>query len=88
MDHMNEPQTALVIPMTEAERARVEDLARRHGYETTSDYVRALIEQDEAVVTAEEDIVDIEAEFKQAWREAKAGNEVSLEDMWTMLDDE
>lgn len=36
----------------------------------------------------EDEAVDIHAEFRQAWREAMAGEEIPLSDLWKAVNDE
>ena len=84
----------LILNISNEERERLDELARRRGFEESEAYLRALIEADAREhgdtppFTDDEDDVDIRAEFRQAWRDAMTGNVISLEDLWKAVDDE
>ena len=73
---------SLVLDLTPEERQRIEELARRRGYEAPADYLKALIESD-----ADEDD-DPVAAFRQSWHEAMTGQTHPVSTLWDDLDDE
>lgn len=74
-----EPFVFLTVAVTEEERRQLEAVALKHGYETPGDYLKALVLES---LAADNDI-DIEAEFKTAWKQAKRGEFVPLDSLWT-----
>ncbi|MFN8560360.1 MAG: hypothetical protein U0703_01700 [Anaerolineae bacterium] len=74
---------------TASEQNQIEVLARRRGFKTVRDYMRALIEQDAAqhgeALPLEDDhsAEEIGEGIKQGLREALRGEYVSLETLWS-----
>lgn len=74
---------------TTSEQDQIEALARRRGFKTVRDYMRALIEQDAAQhgeslpLEDERSAEEIGEGIKQGLREALRGEYVSLETLWS-----
>ncbi len=76
---------ALMIPMTTEEHKRLEELARRRGFNTPDDYVRALVELDaeqhgEAAPFEADESDDPFESFKRGWDDAMNGHVMSREE--------
>ncbi len=83
----------MVIQFPEEQRERIEVLARERGFENAADYLLALVEADEEaddfIDDPEEDAVDLEAEFREAWRAAMTGEGIRpVEELLAELDAE
>jgi Arc/MetJ-type ribon-helix-helix transcriptional regulator len=67
----------MVIQIPDEQRERIETLAHERGYDNATDYVLALIDADEEeldfIDDPEEDAIDLEADFREAWRAAMTG---------------
>jgi hypothetical protein len=88
---MDKDQITLNITLTPEEHERVEEKARRRGYNTPDEYVRALIEAD--VMSADE--VDYEDDdetilegIREGLRDALSGNVRPISELWDSLDNE
>jgi hypothetical protein len=72
---MVERDFVMTIPLTQEERQQIEDSARRHGYETSVEYVRALLEfaaqQPEFDFETKEGLL---AALRESWHQAMRGN--------------
>jgi hypothetical protein len=68
----------MLIQIPDEQRERIESLACERGYDSAVDYLLALVEADEEgddfIDDPEEDAVDLEAELREAWRDAMTGN--------------
>ena len=75
----------LVIEMSPELRHRIEELARKHGFNTPGEYLLSLIEPE----TAEEDTHETILEsFRQGWREAMNGQTIPASELWDALQPE
>jgi len=65
----------MVIQLTEEQQKYIEEMAKERGYENTADYMIALVEADEEdfIDDPEEEAIDLEAEFREAWHAAMTG---------------
>ncbi len=67
----------MVIQIPEERLKHIEALAHERGYDNATDYVLALIEADEEaddmIDDPEEDAIDLEADFREAWHAAMTG---------------
>jgi hypothetical protein len=80
----NEP---LVIEVSPELRHRIEELARKYGFETPGEYLLSLIEpeiQDEDT----HDHEDILESFRQGWREAMSGQTIPASELMDALRDD
>ena len=72
-------------------RKQIEGIAHRRGYETTDDYVRALIASD-AVALGEPLDLDDEGDpiedFRQGWKDAMTGKTLPASALWDLGDDD
>jgi hypothetical protein len=82
----------MVIQIPDERREHIEALAHERGYDNATDYVLALIEADEEtddyIDDLEEDAVDLEANFREAWHQAMTGQVRPIEELWAELDRE
>ena len=82
----------MVIQIPEEQMKHIEALARERGYDNATDYVLALIEADEEagdiIDDPEEDAIDLEANFREAWHQAMTGQTRPIEELWAELDRE
>jgi hypothetical protein len=89
----------LTLQLTdEQQQQRIETLARQRGYRNTTDYLLALVavdaehdvlDQYDFVDDPEQDAIDLEAEFREAWRSAMTGEGLRpIEDLLAELDAE
>jgi len=82
----------MVIQLPEERLKQIEALARERGYGNATDYVLALIEADEetsdVIDDPEEDAIDLEANFREAWHQAMTGQTRPIEELWAELDRE
>lgn len=67
----------MVIQIPDERLEQIKTLARERGYDNATDYVLALIEADEEaddiIDDPEEDGIDLEADFREAWHAAMTG---------------
>jgi hypothetical protein len=59
----------LTIDVTDEQRARIETLARQHGYDTPGAYLLSLVEEE----PTKEELFE---EFREGWRDAMTGNTI------------
>jgi Arc/MetJ-type ribon-helix-helix transcriptional regulator len=82
----------MVIQIPEEQMKHIEALAHERGYDNATDYVLALIEADEEaddiIDDPEEDAIDLEANFREAWHQAMTGQTRPIEELWAELDRE
>jgi hypothetical protein len=82
----------MVIQIPDERLKQIEALARERGYDNATDYVLALIDADEEaediIDDPEEDAVDLEANFREAWHQAMTGQTRPIEELWAELDRE
>lgn len=80
----------LGINISPEKRQTIEVLARRLGYSTLEDYLRALIETDAKahgeILDLDEEIDPIES-FRQGWHDVMTGNIRPLSELWDALDE-
>ncbi len=60
----------LVIQVTDEQRQRIEERARQHGFETLTDYLLSLVEEDEPT---KEELLD---GFREGWAAAMSGDTI------------
>ncbi|MCA9909558.1 MAG: hypothetical protein KC519_12965 [Anaerolineae bacterium] len=72
----------LVIELTPEESDRLLTLARRRGYDTPADYLRALIEEDATNGTDEEDPTE---DLRVAWRQALHDEVLTEDEFWKAM---
>jgi hypothetical protein len=69
----------MVIHFPEEQQKRIEELAHERGYDNVADYLLALVDADEEtddlIDDPEQDSIDLEAEFREAWHAAMTGDE-------------
>ena len=71
---------ALTLELTPEEKARIQELAHRRGYDDLEAYLMALIEWD---AEDDEDFdEDPKAAFRQAWHEAMTGQTYPVSTLW------
>jgi Arc/MetJ-type ribon-helix-helix transcriptional regulator len=67
----------MVIQLTDEQQKYIEEIAKERGYNSTADYVLALVEadvdSDDYIDDPEEAAIDLEAEFREAWHAAMTG---------------
>lgn len=75
---------SLKINLSADQFQRLEALACLNGYDTTNEYIRAVI----GSLLNNEDNSDAEilADLKDAWREMQRGEGMSVEDMWKFVE--
>lgn len=81
----------ITIQVTDSERAQIENLARQRGVgvdELVRNLVMDFVQEEVDIADTDEEDVDIEAEFRQSWRDALAGNVLPLDELWKALDEE
>ncbi|MBA3874613.1 MAG: hypothetical protein ABI970_05065 [Chloroflexota bacterium] len=72
-------------------RKQIEELAHRRGYDSTDEYVRALIASD---ANAHGEPVDLDDEgdpiedFRQGWKDAMTGKTLPASALWDLGDDD
>lgn len=69
--------------------------AKKRGYKSLEDYLRALVAADALVEVLRDDWQDsdvsadeIETTFREAWHDAMTGNTLPVESLWDALDDD
>ncbi len=60
----------LVIQLTDEQRQRIEERAHQHGFETLTDYLLALVEEDEPT---KQELLN---GFRQGWAAAMSGDTI------------
>jgi hypothetical protein len=84
-------QEQVVLEISSLQRQRLEDLARRRGYEDVDDYLRALIEAD-AKAQGETLVLDDDENpiggFREGWQDIMAGRTYPASTLWDDLDDD
>lgn len=66
---------------TSSERKEYEAIARRRGFQSLRDYMRALIERDTSTAEDDDDeLLDPEESFRIAWGQAMRGEGMSREE--------
>lgn len=87
--------TEIVIAVDELEAQQMSRLASMRGYQSLTDYLRALVAADALVEALREDWQDteesaetIEASFREAWHDAMTRNVRPIESLWDELDDD
>ncbi len=75
---------ALTIDVTPEEHQRIIERAHENGFDTPSEYVLALVEED----LEEDSHESIVESFKQGWREAMSGNTIPASKLWEALQDD
>jgi hypothetical protein len=76
---------SLTIQMTQEQRQRIEEQAKERGYDVLDDYLLALVEadaDDDFIDDPEEDAIDLEADFREAWAAAMTGNVRPVEELF------
>jgi hypothetical protein len=73
-------KVSLTIDITLEERQRIENRARQHGFDTPTDYLLSLVEDDEP--TKEE----LLAELRESIREAESGQIIPASEFLTVLE--
>jgi hypothetical protein len=61
------------IAFTQEQYARIEEYTREYGYASPAEYLWALVEADNEEVDDFDEDIDVEAEFREAWRQAMTG---------------
>jgi hypothetical protein len=78
-----------VVLTIELPSDELEDLARRRGYDTPADYVRALIVEDaEADAESHGTGEDLITRFRRSWQDALAGKTYPVSTLWDGIDDD
>jgi len=84
-------QLALTLYVTPEEKQQIEALAHRRGFAETSDYLRALVEQDAKMgdETEDEDSeIDPVVSFRRGWEDVLAGRTHPISTLWDGIDDD
>jgi len=69
----------MVIQLTPEQQARIEEQAKDRGYDDITEYVLALVEADadeDLIDDPEQDAIDLEERFREAWHSAMTGEGV------------
>jgi oligoendopeptidase F len=71
----------MVIQLTREQKARIEEQAKERGYDDITEYVLALVEADaedaeDLIDDSEQDAIDLEERFREAWHSAMTGEGV------------
>ncbi|MBI1280897.1 MAG: hypothetical protein GC179_22425 [Anaerolineaceae bacterium] len=70
----------LVIHVTDEQRQRIEERARQHGFETLTDYLLSLVEEDEPT---KEELLN---GFREGWAAAMSGDTIPASKLWEFID--
>jgi hypothetical protein len=76
---------SLVIDVTPELRHRIEELARKHGFNSPGEYLLSLIEPETVEEDTHESILE---SFRQGWREAMNGQTIPASELWDALQDD
>lgn len=83
-------KVAVTIDLTVEEHRQLEDFAHRQGYDTTANFLHALLshliaEQEEYDFDTKEGIL---AGLRESWHQAMTGNTRPISELWDALDNE
>jgi Arc/MetJ-type ribon-helix-helix transcriptional regulator len=76
--------TLLKIELPPDALQRLEALARRNGYDSPDEYLRAVVDN----LLNDDSDEEILADLKEAWREAQRGEGMSVEDLWKFVEND
>lgn len=74
-------RTSVSFNLTQAEAQRTKKLARARGFDTTSQYFRFLLSQDDVDLISEHELVKRSKEVERLYRSGKLVQAESLEDL-------
>lgn len=73
---------------TPSERKEYEAIARRRGFQSLRDYMRALIERDTKAAEDDDELLDPEESFRIAWGQAMRGEVITLEEFRRSMEED
>jgi hypothetical protein len=77
------PESQLItVEVTSEKHQKIEELARREGYDAVEEYLRHLIDLAVEETEAVDDDVDPAELFREGWRDIVTGNTVPASALW------
>jgi hypothetical protein len=73
-------KTSIIVEFAPDESELLSKLASQRGFDTPGAYIWSLVAQDAQTVQTDDDEGDPVEDFRQAWREIKRGDVMSVQD--------